>query len=387
MALSLAQLITPVTEDQALETLLGFLESFGFQTTSWQSGSVQRNLIQMSARVYSDLTETIADVAKSGFAKLATGLYADYLGVYSYKLVRVAATNTLGQMVLTSSAAAPVHNWVAGELLMADADVGENANTFEVLDAGTLNPGNSVTVNVRAAVAGVAGNVAPNIPLFLWTPLVGVTATNPPLAGSSTWITTPGADAEADPRYSDRMLGRWDRLTYGNTEGAYRAWALEALPELTRVAVSFGASGAVTVIGATATGGLTGPQISTITDYMNGATDGVGRRPVNDVLTVASATTITTPAVTATITVSSPYSADAIARVTAALIALFGLIPLGGIVLPGQPGKILLSDLYKTVMAQQGVVNVVFTSPVADITLAVTDIYSPTIALTMIIAP
>jgi uncharacterized phage protein gp47/JayE len=382
MALSLKQLTTPVTEDEALAEILETLEDLGFQATSWQSGGVQRTIVHLFARVYSDLTETVSDIAKSGFAKLATGVYQDYLGQHSYNLTRNAATATLGQMVLTSSAAAPIHTWDAGELLVADAEDGD-ANTYEVMDAGVLNPGTSVTVLVRATVAGNAGNIAPNVALFLWTPLVGVTASNPAISGASTWITTPGTDAESDARYADRMLGRWDRLTYGNTEGAYRAWALEALPSLTRVKVSTGSGGLVYVTGATATGGLDAAQIQTITDHINGI-DGIGRRPINDVLIVQSATAVTSPDVALTVTVDSIYAAGIAAKVNVALVDLFGSLDIGGTVLPALSGRVLLADLYAAVMSIEGVRNVVFASPAADVSLPIDGIYTPVIVVNVV---
>jgi uncharacterized phage protein gp47/JayE len=386
--LSLGQLLTPVNETDALTSVLSTLQSFGFQATSWQSGSVQRTLVQTIAKVYSDLTYTVADIASSGFIKLAKGQYAKLSAQYSYGLTPLAATSTAGQMVLTSSAGSPLNTWVNGGVLVSDQPAGTlGANVYRVQALGSIGPGAAqVTINVAADVPGSAANIAPGTTLYLWTALPGVTVTNPAITGTSTWITVPGTDEETVSRLADRCVGRFDTLTYANTDGAYRAWALAALPALTRVAVPpTPGDGTVLVIGATATGGLSAPQIATISNYIQGVTDGVGRRPINDVVTVASATVNSGTPVTMTVACSSQYAGDVAARITTALIALFGALPIGGKVISGSTaGKVLLADLYATVMAQTGVVNVSFASPTADVVLGAYDIFSPAITVNVL---
>lgn len=385
--LSLKQLLTPVTPDQALTSFLSTLSSFGFQATSWQSGSKQRTLVQSFAKVYSDLTYTIADITRSGFAKLGQGAYQDQLGIYSYALTRIPATAALGQMVFKSTPGAPIANWTDGSLLISDKPPGsDGANLYTVVGGGTLNPNSTLTVNIRATGPGSAANIPPNVTLYLWTPLVGVSVTNPPVTGTSTWITTPGTDAESDTRYGERMVARWSALTYGNTDGAYRYWALTALPALTRMTVVRDplVPAAITVVGATATGGLSAGQITTITDYINGTADNVGRRPINDILTVSSATTNNLPTLNLTITVASQYASSIAAQATAALIAAFGALPLGGTrIPPSTQGYVLTATIYQTIMNLTGVINVTGL-PAADIQLGQLDIYSPTINITVV---
>jgi hypothetical protein len=387
VTLSLKQLLTPVTPEQALASVLGTLGAFGFAATSWQSGSKQLTMVQTLAKIYSDLTYTVADITNSGFALLAKGAYADQLGIYSYNLTRIPATQTIGTMVLTSSAGAPINNWVDGQILISDKPPGSlNANVFRVSGPGTLNPGTSATITVKGDVPGSAANIAPGVTLYLWGGgLTGVTVTNPAISGTSTWITTPGTDPESDTRYGQRMVARWSALTYGNTDGAYTYWALTALPALTRVTITRdpNVQGSVNVIGATALGGLTAPQITTISDFINGIVDNVGRRPINDILNVYSATTDTTPSIVATVACASQFAPDAAARVTAALIAMFGTLPIGGKKLPASNiGYALLADMYATTMAQTGIINV--TGLPADVPLGALDVYTPAITVNVI---
>src|SRR6478609_3337030 len=405
--LSLRQLRTPIPEDQFLTGVLGILEWLGFQATSWEETSSNRILVQLVARLGSDVTYAIADIAGSMHAGLAKDEYADDLGTYTFDLPRVQAAPALGQMLLTSSAAAPIQSWLANTLLIADSDA-DDAHTFTVTSPGTINPGTSVPVSVVATVPGSDSNIPPNLAtMVLRTPLIGVTVSNPPQPPTTppnTWITTPGTDIETtgpDGRYNARMIGRWSRLSYGNTEGAYRSWCLEALPALMpqRLAVRNGSGeGVIRIVGATAAGGLTGTQtgfypnpqtgtgeIGTILDYLTGAADGVGRRPINDSLQVVSANQVSTPALGVAIVALSPFSADAIARTTEALNDYIITIPVGGVVLPGATyGAVLLSELYRAVMALDGIVDVSF-SLSDDVLLGQDDIWTPSITVTMVI--
>ena len=274
--ISLTQLLSPVSEDDLLAYLLGTLDSLGFQATSWQSGSVARTTFQVLARFGADLSQSIASMASGGYAGLATGPYADLAGQYQFKLTRVPASSTVGQMVLTSSAAAPPHTFATGELLISDGAFDSSANTYQLVSgpgAGpwTLAPASTMLITVAAAVPGAKANALPpnSATLTLLTPLVGVTVSNPPNPPTTpvnTWITAPGVDVETDGpsgRYNARMLGRWDRLTYSNTAGAYRAWVLEALPAVTRLSVREGSTPfSVHIVCATALGGIDAGQIS-----------------------------------------------------------------------------------------------------------------------------
>jgi hypothetical protein len=381
------QLTTEVSDSAALSTILAGLSSIGFQATSWQEGSIQLTFWQYVARLYSGFTGYVRQIALAGYPHYAAEAgddYQDALGEKAYDLLRVAALTTLGEMTLTLSAAAPAASWDAGELVIADAESAPG-NSFRVLEAGSLLPGQSASFEVAAEVAGTAGNIGSNSTLYLWTPIVGLSATNPALSGSSTWITRAGQDKEASTRYADRMIGRWSRLSLG-TDGAYAAWAKEALPELTRVKVREGTDeGSVQIIGATSTGTLTNDQITTITEYLDGTFDGRRRMPINDDLEVLGATVRTTPTLNLTVTCQAAYASDVAARVSAALTTVFGAIDIGGqIVPPSTTGKILSSKIYQTVMSQTGVLDV--SGVPSDFALGVDEVYAPTINVTVVSA-
>lgn len=380
--ITIGQLFTPTTSEQTLETMLEFLEGLGFQATSWQEGSVQRSFLHGVADLYAGLTTVVSDIARAPFPKHARGDYQDLLGEHVFDLKRVAAVATEGTFTLTLSAAAAPASWADGELVFADAEQ-DPANTYRNVGAGSLNPGQTDTFDVVAEAPGEAANIPNGTTLYLWTPITGLSAANPAPSGQSTWITTQGQDQESQERYAERMTLRWARLSAG-TEGAYRGYALEALPALTRVIATQGAAeGSVRVIGATAVGGLTAGQISDIDDYLRGVTDGVSKRALNDVLTVESATVKTTPALTLEITADSQVASTVAADAEAALVALFGSLPIGGEkISPDPAGYVRESRMYGAIMALDGVRNV--TGIPADILMGALEIYSPAITVAVV---
>jgi uncharacterized phage protein gp47/JayE len=383
--ISLKDIITPVTETEVLEYLLEVASDVGFRATDWNEGSVQRTLLQIIARTVSDLTATVSEHAKGMHPGLAKGTFADLLGEYFYKLHRQRATSTVGTMQLVSSLAAPSHNWEVGDLLISDSLNDPNANIYEVTGPGEILSGETIEIEVRSVKPGAKANIPSNASLEMVTPLVGVAVSNPAVSGG-TWITSAGTDDEKDDRYADRMRGRWERISYSNTEGAYRAWCLEALPALTRLTVRK-ESDSVRIVGATDVGGISAGQISTIDNYLNG-TDGIGRKPLTETVVISSAVVVTTPTVESTVFVKGPYSVGISDKVKKVWQDLFGRLPIGGVFLPGESsGHVLLSDLYKSAKDLQGVVNVSFTSPIGDIPLGPNDIYSPDVNLTIVIVP
>lgn len=381
MTLSLDSLLTPVTEEEALDTSLAILTSLGFNVTSWQDGSVQRTLIQHVARLYSSLTETVAEIAAGGFNGLATGGYLTLLSKSHYENTRVAAVNTQGDIVLTSTATAPPHVIAVGDLQIADtATASPTTQTFRNITGGTLNPGSTLTLSFEAEVAGEAGNIPNNTTLYMWTPLVGVTATNPPNGLTGTWITQVGIDEEADERLTDRNASKWATLSYAATDGAYRNWALAADSSVTRVKVRsdnpFGA-GSVDVVCATAVGSITPTQETDILAYIEGTSDGVGRRPINDIVSVNGAVVVYIPII-GTITVDATYQTITTeAVIHAAIDAYMNTLDIGGTpVPPASNGFAIYGEIIAAIMALDGVISTTITTPSGNVALLETQILS-----------
>jgi uncharacterized phage protein gp47/JayE len=378
MALSLGQLLTPVTEEQALKLCLEILQELGFPVTAWQAGRVQHTSVRLVARLYSELTNVIAAFTSSGFPRLAVGSFADLLGKHLFDEDRIPAEETEGYVHLVSDLSSPSLTLDAGALRIKIA-----GKSFVSAETLSLSPGGTVDLLMRAEIAGADSNVAVgSVCTFVAPDVVGVTMTNP-IYADGTWITTQGTDAESDDRYMSRCVGKIARQAYGNTEGAYRAWTLEALAVVNRVTVQQGAGdGEIEITAATAEGALTSPQIDTIVDYLDGVTDGVGRRPINDVVTVGTVTEVTSPALTLTVYVRRAYSATASDLITEQLEDYLENLPIGGEVISAPPGAALQSAMIARVMGVTGVVKV--TGVPADVSLASDEVYAPAISLTIV---
>lgn len=374
MTVSLSSLLTPVTEAEALDICLDLLTTMGFNATSWQSGSKARTLVQLTSRLYAQTTDVIAQIAAGGFNGLATGGWLTALSASHYENTRVAAITTQGEMVLTSTATAPPHVIAIGDLQISTTATSTAATqTYRNTTGGTLNPGSTLTLAFEAEVAGDDANIANGSTLYMWTPLVGVTVTNPAIGTTGTWITRPGVDVESDAVLTQRNADKWAQLSYAATDGAYANWAREALPGVvTRVKVRsnnpYGA-GTVDVVCATATGGISAGQATTVLDYING-TDGVGRRPINDIPSVQSAA-VHTPTVGGIVTVAAAYQTTTTeAVIKAALDSYFNALDIGGTVIPpSSSGVAVYSKMVAAVEALPGVISAALT-PTADIALS-----------------
>lgn len=358
MAVALSDLLVEPTEESVLAFALENLDALGFGATSWQPGSWGLTILRFVARMTADVGKAIPVTARSGFIRLAEGDWKTLVAKEVYGVDRELATVTVGKFVLTSTAGAPSHTINVGDLQIATAASGD-AITYRNTSGGTLNPGSTLTIDVVAEVAGADANIASGTTLYLWTPLVGVTATNPAIAPTTTWITTPGTDEESDDRLQVRALGQWDTLGYGVGESGYNVWALEADSSVTRVLVRLGsAEGEVEVICATAVGGISGAQVTAISDYIHGS-DGIGRRPINDVVTVMSATedVLNVPW---TVTVDADFvDVTTSAVVQAALDAYAAALPIGGLIIPpATTGIAVAAEAVAVVMGLPGVLNV-----------------------------
>jgi uncharacterized phage protein gp47/JayE len=232
--LSLQQLRTPVTVDEATTFLIGKLAQAGFNARSWQPGSKQRALVSAFARAYSSFSEIVRDVTDLGFNETATG---DALTAYSlsnYDNRRFAARATEGTMVLANSGLVP-HTVVVGQLVVARGD-----KRFRNTTAGSVSPGGgTLTLSWKAESAGAAWNIPTSTTdLVLATPLAGVTVTNPPIDGSDTWVTVTGTDQESDPELRERNQTKWASLSLELVRDGYVNVARNADEAIRRVGVA-----------------------------------------------------------------------------------------------------------------------------------------------------
>jgi uncharacterized phage protein gp47/JayE len=368
MALSLAQLLTPKSEDEALAELLTILDGLGFSATSWQDGSIQRTLVQLLARLQSSASNTTLAITKGRFNDLAEGDWLSLLSTSTFDNTRIAAVAAQVKMTLSDPLSVGPTTIVVSQLVAKD----QNAATYRNITGGTLAAAGSLELTFEAEVPGIA---SPST-LTLTTPLAGITAVISPVDP----ITRPGANAESDPRLQTRNKAKWSTLAYAAPADAYVAWALAASPSVTRAWVDDlnpRGPGTLDLYVAGPSGSVPGGVLTTILSYIEGGVDGIYRRPLGSDLDVLSATSASV-SVTGTLYVQTAYSTTVVRdAVYAAITEYMQALPVGG--------AVKLAKLYDVIMGVQGVNNVHLTAPTADTTVAAGSVPVPGLALSSVI--
>jgi uncharacterized phage protein gp47/JayE len=369
--LSVDQLITPLSLSTARTVVINLLKSLGFAgAPNWAEGSMPRTLgVELPAYLLSDLSKSVANIARAGFNDTAEGPWLTLYSLSAYDNERDAGVRTTGQVVLTSVPTAPPHNIAPGKMIASDGQ----GHTFRNTGVVSIAPNTVQTVEVAADVAGVAGNVAINTLKYLHTTHVGLSINNPGVSGQ--WITVWGADEESDEELRTRNRKKWATRAYGGPGDAYEFWALEANPVITRPRVIEGDAlhpGEVHIYVAGKTGALPQVVADDVTDYINGDVDNIVRRPLGARVFTHPATQRVVE-VAGTVWISAEYQTTAPSQVQAQIDTLFEKLPIGGESAGGVTG-LLFSKLYRAVMTVPGVINVHFTSPTADTPMVPTDV-------------
>lgn len=354
MPVSVDQLLTPTTEEQAITLILDTLESLGFITTSWQDGSVQRNLVQAFGRTYSQLTETVRNIV-NGVLVEPTGLWLDLVGIYRYGIERLPAVRAVRNVEISNAASGTPQVVTLGSYLS------NAAGTRWRTDAEvTVLPGTTETVSVTAEFGGVAGNAVEDGTLVFSQPTYsGLTAV---FAGAPTTL---GVEAESDARYFRRIQLRWAELTFSVGLRAYELWALTAAPSVRRAKAlnNYPIENAVRIV-------IDPGVASEITQVENYVAP---RNPPNDAVTVQAASVVTQAIV------YSPriFSGTTVAAMNARITAMLDALPIGGTPVAGAPaGRLLRDKIAEALLCATGlrVQSVGLTTPATDIVLGATDI-------------
>lgn len=232
MPLTLEQLRTVTTRDDALADIIVDLQSLGFNTTAWQSGSVQRTMLTAHAQVHSTFSGMIDGLTRLCFNQSSQG---DALTAFSwshYNNLRTASTATTGSIVLTGGAVGPPHAVAIGDVVCADA----SGRTFRNTSGGTVPASGTVTLTFQAEVSGTGGNVANDTITIMQTPLAGVTCNNPD-PGTGSWITSLGTDEETDATLRARNTAKWGIVSVSDPASRYEYFIRTAVSGAVRVEV------------------------------------------------------------------------------------------------------------------------------------------------------
>ena len=318
-----------------------------FPTTSWESDSVPRAILETEADALADLSTQIANVASGGILDLSSGDWLTLLAHHLYGRDRYASTPTRGNLTLTNPAGAGSISISAGQLwAMSNAGLRYTNTAAATLPAGP----STLSLAFAAERPGAAYNTVPGQIQTLVTSLPGVTVTN-----GSGWITTQGTDTESDALLRQRCRDAWASIGAGSTAATYELWAREATSEITRVLANPDPSiaGRVDVLIAGPAGAVSSGTIATVLAYL------LQRIPLCTDLDVESATNVPV-ALAGTVFVTGGAAGEAAARaaISAAMIELGASVPIRG--------TLYQSQIEGAIQDAANVRNVDLTSPTID---------------------
>ena len=353
--LTVTQLRTPVTNDQATQTLIDLLAQLGFPSTSWQEGSIQRTFLEMMAYVYALMTTLVASLVTFCFNELAEAEALTLFSASHYDNTRIAALKTQGLATLTGGATGSFPYTVnIGDLVISDG-----TTTFRNITGGTLAVSSTLLLSWEAETAGSAGNVADNTITTMVTPLAGVTVNNPD-PGTGTWVSRLGQDLETNVALRSRNRTKWAALPIETPADGYVYIAQSAVANC-RVEVDDsnpGGAGTVYAYIAADDGVATGPEVTAIQNALDA-------RIMGGVATAYGAA-----AQVQNFTFTVYYDADGVAAdvktaVDAAIAAVINAADVGGN--DYSPGPSAVIRIQTAIEAVEYVPTVVMTTPAADI--------------------
>lgn len=372
--LSLDELTTPLTLEEAKASIYSTLETVGLSTTTWKPGAVVRTIIVAVAVLIAAFSQLMALIARAGFLDLSEGDWLTLKAHYDFGVDRFPATFASGPIIVNNTGGGVFH-FDAGDFIAKNSSTGKtyrNTSAFD-LSAGQLG----LSVDVEALEAGTGSTAFPGAIDSLETVLIGVTVTNN--------VALVGQDAESDESLIQRCRDKPASLSPNGPREAYSFFARSAVFSdgtpvgVTRVHVSHSSSvSSVTVTVADASGLLTGTVGDTTTalgivdsDIQNNVV------PEGVTCTVQSATPVSV-SVTCDVWVPTATKAtdqEIISAVGNAVSALISATPIGGYIIPPATTGELYLDALKAAAesARPEIFHATISTPAADVSLAETE--------------
>jgi uncharacterized phage protein gp47/JayE len=360
MPLSIAQVLAGTTTAKTLAFLVDILESLGFVTTSWQEGSVQRNVLEACAESGAGAANTVSALLNNVLVS-PQGEWLDFVGVIRYGVERIDAVKTVRVVTFTSSAGAPNHNIDPASLVAANGIRYRTTNT----SAEFLGTGLTLDIEIEAEFGGIDGNLPASTALSLQTSYTGVT-----VAFNGEPI-TPGVDVEKDDRYWARCQLAPALFTYSSGLRAYELWALTAAPSVERVTALNNYPDVNDVRVVLYPG--TAAEIALVEAYV------ADKHPPNDVVTVSAASVVQQSVV------YSPHvpRGTSVSTLNAAIQSAFDAMPIGGILIPGAvAGRLLRETISDAINCNLGARSTGLVTPSADVVLGATDVVQGVFSVT-----
>lgn len=365
MTVSIDDLTTPVTREEAKAAIYDTLGTVGTNTTAWRPGAVVRTIIAAVAILFSACTRLIAEIAKAGFLEFATKSWLTLVAQHVYGVARLEATFGVGTLRLTNTGGG-IFTLDPGDLIVRNPTTDK---TYTNVALVSLGAGAVVTLTVMAQEAGSPSTSAVGTVTEFVTPLIGVTCTN--------LTAIVGVDEEGDAALRLRCREVLGARSANGPSDAYASIARGAKRAdgsaigVTRIRIVKDGRGNAYIYLATAAGTVLGDAEDTSTDL------GVVNDQIQRLVAPLGFTAHTVGATPRPIDVSYSVwlldtsgltAAQLAALISTALGAYFAAAPIGGYVIDGEPGRIYLNDIEGAIKAvRPEIFRVVLSSPAADV--------------------
>jgi uncharacterized phage protein gp47/JayE len=364
--ITLESLTTPVTREEAKQSIYDALGTVGVNTTLWKPGSVVRTIIAAVAICFAACTNLIAEIAKGGFLETASGAWLTLLARYVYGVLRLEATFGVGTLRLVNSGGGVYEDVAPGELVVQNPDTKKEYTNVSLF---TLHAGETLDIQIQALEAGTGSTSTVGTIVKLVTAWSAVTCTN------STAVV--GADEEQDDPLKQRCR---DKLRARSANGPAEAYASIARdykrPDgsavgVTRIRHVKDGKGNVYVYLATPNGYVDGAAEELATD-LGGINDQIQRKVAPLAVTAhtrsATAKTFNVAYQVWMLDTSGMTSTQLEIAIQKALAKYFAAAPIGGYKIDGQPGRIYQDDVKAVIKSVRPaeIFRVELSSPAAD---------------------
>lgn len=364
---TLDDLAEPLSVEELKASFYSALATVGVTTTTWKPGAVTRTIIAVVCVALHALSVLVANIARSGFLELASGLWLALVARYVYGVEKQYATFAAGTVHVSNSSASP-YVISPGQLELAASITGKRYhNTAPVtIPAFAAN----VSVSVEAFEAGAASSALVGEIDTVISSFAGMSVTNNEVLV--------GLDDETDAAVKARGSAKLEPFSPDGPASAYDYVARNALRAngssigVTRTR-PFVANGTVDLYCATASGALDPADVALIDDAINQQV-----APLAVTANAHSAEAVSVPITYKAwcFNTTGLTETQLLQAIEDHLRAYLARVPIGGYVMPDSPGFVFAEDLAAEInQATRGgaslrIFRVILESPSADVYLA-----------------
>jgi hypothetical protein len=216
MALTITDLTTEITEEQAVDFCKNVLSSSGFPTNDFEEGSFGLAVIELASNLLVRYSQYTNSFTRAAFLDTAEEGFLDMLGRSHYQEPRLSAVAWSGVVTCACDGATP-QTKLAGDILFSETYSGVVYTYINTEDINIVATGD-VDVPVKCTSLGADTNPAT---LTLNTTIKGVSV-------GIAVTTTSGRDAESDASYKKRCSLKWRTLSESGLKGAYEYHVIAA---------------------------------------------------------------------------------------------------------------------------------------------------------------